>query len=204
MRLYKLTDQNGQTKNGTQWSEGSTHTASGKGELCSEGWIHAYTDPLLAVFLNPIHANFPAPQLWEAEGEVGKEDHGLKVGVQSLRTIAQMPLPKVSLEQRVRFAILCALEVHRTPGFAAWAHKWLTGEDRSVKTAEAAEAAVAEAAVARVAACVADAVVVRAVEGAWAAAAVVVRAVEEAWARTKKPFHLAALAASAMEEDHVV
>jgi hypothetical protein len=40
MKLYKLTDEHGQTRGGTQWGEGVTHTATGTGtELCSDGWI---------------------------------------------------------------------------------------------------------------------------------------------------------------------
>ena len=57
MQLYKLTDDSGRTYNNTQWSEGSTHTASGDGDMCRQGWIHAYTHPLLAVLLNPIQLN---------------------------------------------------------------------------------------------------------------------------------------------------
>ena len=68
LTLYKLTNENGQTYNKTQWGEGVVHTADGTGNLCSKRWIHAYADPLLAVLLNPIHANFHNPQLWEAEG----------------------------------------------------------------------------------------------------------------------------------------
>ena len=56
-KLYKLTDQNHQTRNNTKWGAGVTHTASGQGDLCTAGWLHAYTSPLLAVLLNPIHAN---------------------------------------------------------------------------------------------------------------------------------------------------
>jgi len=35
---YKLTDQNMQTRGGTQWAIGETRTASGEGDLCGPGW----------------------------------------------------------------------------------------------------------------------------------------------------------------------
>mgnify|MGYP001609670390 CR=1 FL=1 len=55
MKLYKLTDRKGQTQNETQWGEGITHTAAGSGTtLCTDNVIHAYVDPLLAVFHDPI------------------------------------------------------------------------------------------------------------------------------------------------------
>jgi len=82
--LYKLTDQQGRTRPGganeTQWGEGVTHTAPGKGALCTEAYIHAYTHPLLAVLLNPIGGNYEDPLIWESEGIVERDDHGLKVG----------------------------------------------------------------------------------------------------------------------------
>ena len=111
MKLYKLTDKNDKTYNKTQWGENVTHEATGEGDLCTEGWFHAYTHPLLAVLLNPIHANLSNPHLWEAEGEIGNDDHGLKVGCKKLTTIKRLNLPEITSEQIVRFAILCALEV---------------------------------------------------------------------------------------------
>ena len=134
MKLYKLTDQKGQTRNKTQWGEGVMHTAPGTGELCTSGWLHAYTDPLLAVLMNPVHANIADPQLWEAEGEVGKAD-GTKVGCAELTTMCRMELPTITTEQRVRFALLCALAVYKEPSFVAWANDWLSGKDRTREAA---------------------------------------------------------------------
>ena len=137
MKLYKLTDQKYQTKNSTQWGENIEHVASGEGELCSSGFLHAYLDPLLAVLLNPIHANIENIVLWEAEGEVAKEDHGLKVGCTKLKTIKVIPLPKITIEQKIKFGILCALEVCKEDKFVTWANKWLSGEDRTRESAYA-------------------------------------------------------------------
>ena len=142
IKLYKLTDKNGQTWGGTQWGPGVSHSGTGTGELCGPGWIHAYEHPLIAVLLNPIHANFPNPRLWEAEGEVGLRDGQIKCGCATLTTIREIPLPKITTEMRVRFAVLCAKEVCACRTWNAWADKWLSGEDRS----EAAAGAAAEAA----------------------------------------------------------
>ena len=159
MQLYKLTDEHAQTYGGCQWGENVTHTASGEGELCGPGWIHAYTDPLLAVLLNPIHADFMNPRLWECEGEVGKTDHGLKVGCTRLTTVREVAAPAVTTEQRVRFAILCAMEVCRDVEFVRWAETWLSNADRTAARAAAAEAEAAWAA----------AWAARAARAAWAA-----------------------------------
>src|SRR3990172_5964623 len=137
-KLYKLTNQNHQTQNNTQWGEGVTHTDDGMGEMCTAGWLHAYTNPLLAVLLNPIHANITNPVLWECEGVVGKTDHGLKVGCAELTTLRQIPLPEITIEQRIKFAIFCTLDVYKEKSFIQWANDWLSGKDRSSAAARAA------------------------------------------------------------------
>jgi hypothetical protein len=140
--FYKLTDQNGYTRarypNACLWGPGVTQHGTGEGDLCGPGFIHAYKHPLLAVLLNPIHANIQSPRLWEAEGEIAKDDKGLKVGCVSLTTLRELPLPVVTDEQRVRFAILCAKEVVSDRAWNHWADKWLDGTDRSAAAAAAA------------------------------------------------------------------
>lgn len=150
--LCKLTDENDQTYGDTVWGENVTHTASGYGGLCAEGWIHYYDDPLLAVLLNPIHANFKSPHLWgvEVNGRT-KKDHGLKFGTTSLTTIKRIPLPKITLEQKVIFGILCAMEVYHEEEFQRWGEHWIDGSDRSAEAAKAvAEAARAAAEAAKI------------------------------------------------------
>jgi len=153
MKVYKLTDENGMTRNNTQWGENVTHTASGDGELCSDGWIHCCADPSVAAFMNPVHAEFTRPRLWEAESS-GRmvDDGGLKMGVQSLTTIRELPCPAPTTEQCIRFAILCTLEVTSNCEWRKWADSWLNGADRtdvSAKKAAAAAKMYAEMATAR-------------------------------------------------------
>ncbi len=151
--LYKLTTREWTTKNNTLWGPNVTHKTSGKGELCGPGWLHAYLSPELAVLLNPIHADITDAVLWEAEGDIGATDGQLKVGCASLTTIRIIPTPMVTLEHRVRFAILCANAVYDAPKFSKWAKNWLSGKDRSAEAARSAawsaEAAEAEAGSAR-------------------------------------------------------
>ena len=129
--LWKLTSESHETYGGCKWGVGVEHTAAGTGALCTSGWLHAYLSPELAVLLNPIHSNIEKPVLWRADGDVGLADGQLKVGCTRLRTIGIVPLPKCATEQRVRFAILCALEVYFEPGFVKWATDWLDGSNRT-------------------------------------------------------------------------
>ena len=147
MKLYKLTDEKGRTRGGMQWGPGVTHKATGKGtELCSDGWIHAYEHPLIAVLMNPQHANFVNPRLWEAEGEIGVRDGNLKCGAKELTTVREIPMPQLSVEQLVEVAIKVSLHVYTEPAWKTWAESWLVGENRTEQAARAASEAAAWAA----------------------------------------------------------
>ena len=138
--VYKLTDADMRTYNGYQWTLGEARTFPGTGDLCGSGWCHAYTHPLLAVLLNPIHANIHRPRLFQAKGIIGKTDYGLKVGCSSVTLTTELPMPAVTIEHRVCFAIFCALAVYTEPSFVAWSEAWLSGADRSAAAAWVAEA----------------------------------------------------------------
>lgn len=134
---YKLTNQNMQTYNGFQWELNTWAETSGEGELCGPDWLHYYDDALLAVLLNPIHANIKNPRLFECEveGQI-KGDHGLKFGTTKMRLVKEIEVPNVTAEQRIRFAILCSLEVCHDASFIKWARDWLSNKDRSTASAE--------------------------------------------------------------------
>lgn len=146
MKAYKLTDHNKQTKNDTQWGENVTHSATGTSDnLCTDGWIHFYMDPLIAVMMVGAHVSFQYPILWECNTEGEHLHEPLKSGCKTLTTIRQISLPEVTINQRIAFAILCAkkLCVYETcmltddVKWNEWADKWLSGEDRSYKSAKA-------------------------------------------------------------------
>ena len=143
--LYKLTDQNWETKNHTKWGPGIKHVALGpKGQdLCSNGYIHAYTNPLIAVLLNPIHTDIQNPVLWTAKGFIIKTDGQLKCGCYSLTTIERIKLPKFTENQKIYFGILCALEVYKIKNFVSWAENWIPNKDRSIIAAYTTAAKVA-------------------------------------------------------------
>jgi hypothetical protein len=52
--------------------------------------------------------------------------------------LRELELPVFTVEQRVEFAIKCAMKVYQEPGFVKWAKGWLTGKDRSAEAASAA------------------------------------------------------------------
>jgi hypothetical protein len=173
MIAYKLTNEKMQTHGGCQWELHEWKETSGEGDLRGPGWLHYYSDSLLAAFLNPIHAKFENPRLFQVEvaGKV-KEVHGLKLGCTRMRLTEELQFPAVTMEQRIKFGILCALEVYNDAKFVQWANRWLDGTDRSKKAAAWAATAAARAA-------------------NWAA--------DAAWAAKIKEIDLIAIAKKAME-----
>lgn len=152
MLRYKLTNKDGYTRRKqsgeTLWRPGTVRQTAGHGDLCSSSWTHVYTDPLLAVLLDPIHANYgPKAQLIEVEcSGCCATDHGLKEGWTMVRFVRHLPRPKLTSVQKIAFGILCAMEVHEDSAWRAWADAWLTGQDRSADAANAAADAARSAA----------------------------------------------------------
>ncbi|MBM3327781.1 MAG: hypothetical protein FJY65_12580 [Calditrichaeota bacterium] len=137
MKLYKITNIDGKTRAGeineTEWGDGVTHKATGTGgKLCSDGFIHAYEHPYIAVLMNPVHGHYTPFLLWEAEGEIAIRDGQKKCGCKELTTIRQIPIPILTKEQIVEIAIRCAMEVYKEPSFTKWANNWLNNVDRMI------------------------------------------------------------------------
>jgi hypothetical protein len=135
----KKTNPDKTTFGGFKWKVGKWYKTSGEGDLCWEGWLHFYHSPDLAVLLNPIHADFKDPVLWEAECR-GKslDDRGLKIGWTEARIVKKIKLPEWTTTKKVAFGILCAKEVFFDKSWVAWADSWLSGKDRSAEAAAAA------------------------------------------------------------------
>lgn len=148
MTVYKLTDQHIRTYNGFQYEPGWVYVFSGDGLLCSAAWSHAYPSIPLAVLMNPIHAGFADPRLWECAAVVGIRDRGdLKLGCSTIRLRKELPLPTITPHQRIAFAIACAWS-GASPTWRTWAAAWLRKQNRMAEAAAegAAAAMAAEAA----------------------------------------------------------
>lgn len=107
MKVYKLTDNYGKTRNNTHWGENVTNRLNGAmagiGPLCTPAWIHCYTDWRLAVFFNPAHAQFTPARMWlaKAEGTIKGDDE--KLGCTQLTTIREIPVPVLTKDHILKF-----------------------------------------------------------------------------------------------------
>ena len=133
---YKLTDLEMKTYRGFQWELGKWYETTGEGDLCSSGWFHFYSDPLVGLFLNPTHVNIENPRLFRAEVE-GKflDNNGLKCGYSRARLIEELTVPQISPVQRVRFAIFCVKKVYKGKKWNEWANNWLSRKDQTINAA---------------------------------------------------------------------
>lgn len=140
IKKYKLTDQNMKTHNGFQWELNKWVEVDGDGELCTNHKLHYYHHPLLAILLNPIHANIKNPRLFEVScGTKGHIDNiGLKGGCNKMKLVKELSIPNVTLVQKIAFGILCSLVVYKKDSYILWANNWLNNIDRSKNAAYAA------------------------------------------------------------------
>jgi len=158
MKLFKLTDERMSTYCSFQYELGVKAHALGKSNNpCSAGVIHAYADPRLAVIFNPIHSNFLNPRLFEAETDTYLGTDECKCWCKALTLKRELPLPVISIEQKIEFAIRSALVVYNEYNFNLWAESWLSNVDRSKNAANAAAYAAYDAATAENAANAANA-----------------------------------------------
>jgi len=118
MKLYKLTDEKGQTKNETQWGEGVTHSipfSKREVKMCSDGVLHGYKNLDLGLLMNPVHAciSHEKIRIFIANGEIEIDDE-IKVGCYEMTTEKEIEVPpwfkneKIRLMVQLQFAILCA------------------------------------------------------------------------------------------------
>ena len=146
-----------QTWNQCQWVINEAKRTSGEGELCGPGWLHWYSDPLLAVLHNPAHANFNARTMRLFEAWAGGKVLGggeVKAGSTVLALKKEIPLPNITPAARVYYAVLVARAVIGGGGgscnaWSEWADDFLAGKISA--RAEAAARAEAEAAAAEAA-----------------------------------------------------
>ena len=114
MRLYKLTDENYETKNHTKWEIGKTNSLPEceNPELCSKEVFYAYKHLNLGILLNPIHVSYSPFKVFLCEGKIEVEVWD-KIGTFELTPIEEIEIPSwyknegVRKKVQIQFAVLC-------------------------------------------------------------------------------------------------
>jgi hypothetical protein len=139
MKYYKLLTQDLTSHSNTKWEIGTPITVQKEGnKMCSDQVLHCYNHPLLAVILNPIHANIKNPKLFEISVDKIVNSDSLKFASKSQTLVKEITLPEISLEHKIQFAIKVAKLTCKNEKWNLWADSWLSGEDRSKESADAA------------------------------------------------------------------
>lgn len=146
--MVKITDRNLETRGRTRWLPGTSHRATGNTVLpCTDGVIHSYAHPLIAVFCDPIHGRYARNgDARMVEVEVADDDvasDGLKCWHRGeVRCLREITKPVLTPVQRVHVAISVALDALPDAPWATayrrWATAWLDGTDRTHEAARAA------------------------------------------------------------------
>lgn len=126
MRKYLLVDLKGRSRRG-MLIEADRAVANRRlgGEIVSRNIWECADSPLLAVIINPLHAECVRPRLFELRGVFDDQ----KI---DLRRIREVAVPGVSPEQKLAFSMYCIRSLAPDHAFAAWAERWLSNIDRSV------------------------------------------------------------------------
>ena len=99
----KLVNQDITTHGGFKWKVGKWYKIDksdyGSG-LCSESYFHCYEHPLLAILLNPIHADIENPKLFQVNVKGKKESDQFKFGFTQMRLAKEIKLHKISMIQK--------------------------------------------------------------------------------------------------------
>jgi len=134
MKLYKLVSRlySGAIYH-TEWQFGVAAKELSSWPICSRTWYYGYIHPLLAAFFRLAHV--PSyDTLLEGEGKIGYID-AAKVGMTVFTPEREVPLPVITIEQFVEIGIRVSLLLPQSNAYREWAEDWLSGKDRTVKTA---------------------------------------------------------------------
>lgn len=124
MQKYLLTDVNGRSRRGTIIEANCANpNRQFGGDVVSRNIWECADTPLLAVMVNPLHAECVLPRLFEIRG-FGQEQN-------KIDRIREIGLPKVLPEQKLAFAMYCVRSLAPDDAFAAWVERWLANIDRS-------------------------------------------------------------------------
>lgn len=129
--LYLVTDQNNKTWRDVQWGENITHEESN-----TNYHFAVYDSPLVASYMYPTYDGITDPKIWEAVGEGESHDQGgFRNKYAKLTTIKEVAFQNPNTDQRMNFAILCAMNLILHPVFRTWALNYLKGVDQTKETA---------------------------------------------------------------------
>lgn len=133
MRKYLLTDASGCSASGQKLESGKyVQTAAQHDELLKRVGDCCADSPLAAALISPIASENSRLFMINCWNVAVDQKNG-----QSYTVVKEItPVPRVQLHHRIAFALRVVTAVYRDADFDKWAQAWLSGADRSAKSAQ--------------------------------------------------------------------
>jgi hypothetical protein len=133
MAKYILADSANHTRRGSRIFPGhSTFSSQTPDNIVAQNASEIGTSPLVAIMLNPWHAQLEKPKMLElhfASIAIDTSDPTIRMNVR------EVEVPETTTDQKIIFALMVVSEVYRNDQFNLWAEKWINGSDRSAESA---------------------------------------------------------------------
>jgi|GEM_PF-3453889 hypothetical protein len=133
MTRYLLTNAENHTWRGSHVCPGQSILASNTEEnVLTRNAEELGDSPLVAIMLNPWHAQIDHQKMLELE--IGRNDLD-EIGSSTNVVVRETTVPSVTTDQKIVFALMTIQEVYGNPVFKCWADDWISGSDRSAEAA---------------------------------------------------------------------
>lgn len=108
-KRFKITSPELTTCGNYQWQVGRTQTITVPGNrLCTNEVFHYYDHPLAALWFSSINGGPSSPKLWKVAIDQMAAHDGHKGGCKVLRLVKELPLPLISLAERITICFCLA------------------------------------------------------------------------------------------------
>ncbi|MEE8481990.1 MAG: hypothetical protein V3S12_01425 [Acidiferrobacterales bacterium] len=133
MAKYILADSDNRTRRGDYiFPSGSSFSSQSSSNIVSENASEIAATPLVAIMLNPWHAQLDNPKMLKMHFTTELDDTNDPI----FRTnVCEVPMPEATTDQKIIFALLVIKQVYKNTEFNQWAEKWITGSDRGAASA---------------------------------------------------------------------
>jgi len=133
MAKYILADSANRTRNGSRVFPGrSTFSSQASNNIVAQNASDIGASPLVAIMLNPWHAQLENPKMLEL--------HFTSIAIDSSHptirmNVREVEVPEITTDQKIIFALLTISEIYKNDQFNRWASAWISGSDRSAESA---------------------------------------------------------------------
>lgn len=133
MAKYLLANSANHTRRGSSIFPGcSSFSSQAPNNIVAENASEIGTSPLVAIMLNPWHAQLGKPKMLEMQFTTVAVDSSAPTISMDVR---EVDVPETTTDQKIIFALMVISEVYGNKQFNQWAAKWINGSDRGAQSA---------------------------------------------------------------------